>query len=146
MRGTLLIGSTALAASLLLTSVAAAGQAPATPEPLIPAGATALEGVPEVRVDATPERVERHQLEGAEAAAERLKVAIVDGQYFWTSRGNRPMTLSATGDFTYLSSSSEPGRYVRLRRVNDRIFYVEHVDMDPRSVTYWGELRIVLGK
>jgi hypothetical protein len=145
MRGTL-IGSIGLVAAVILTSSAAAGQAPASPEPLIPAGATALEGVPEVRVDATPEQVERHQLEGAEAAAQRLKVAIIDGQYFWTSRGNRPMTLSAAGEYTYLSSSGEPGRYVRLRRVNDRIFYVEHVDMDPRSVTYWGELRIVLGK
>jgi hypothetical protein len=43
-------------------------------------------------------------------------------------------------------TSAEPGRYVRFKRINDRIAYVEHVDTAFGSVTYWGELRIVLDR
>jgi hypothetical protein len=78
-------------------------------------------------------------------AEHRLTIKAENGRYFWASRGNLPLTLSSSGEFTYLASS-EPGKYVRFRRVNDRITYVEHVDMAHGSVTYWGELRIVLGR
>jgi hypothetical protein len=35
---------------------------------------------------------------------------------------------------------------VKIRRLTDRLLYVEHLDMPFLSVTYWGELRIVLKK
>jgi hypothetical protein len=131
---------------LALIPLRAAGQAPSSAEkPLVPANATALEGVPSVRLDATEEGAKRRRLQGAEASEHRLRVAIVNGQYYWASRENRPLTLTTSGEFTYLSST-DPGHYVRFRRINDRISYVEHVDMPQGSVTYWGELRIVLGK
>ena len=53
--------------------------------------------------------------------------------------------MTSSGEFTYLSSN-EPSRYVRVRRLNDRLTYIEHVDTALGSVTYWGELRIVIGK
>ncbi len=74
-----------------------------------------------------------------------IRITIADGLYYWTSHDNRLLTLSASGDFTYLSST-EPGRYIRFRKVNDKISYIEHVDGNVGSVTYWGELRIVVGK
>lgn len=89
----------------------------------IPSTATALEGVPAVRIDSAEQRTTRRVLGKAEADENRLKVNI---------------------EFTYLSS--DPGRYIRLRKLNDRISYVEHIDMSSQSVTYWGELRIVVGK
>lgn len=110
----------------------------------IPATATTLEGVPTVRIDSTEGGTTRRVLSAAEGAKDRLKVTIADGQFYWTSRGNGPLTLSSTGEFTYLSSG--PGRYIRLTRLNDKISYVEHVDMASGSVTWWGELRIIVGK
>jgi hypothetical protein len=80
----------------------------------------------------------------AEAAKNRLKVSVVDGQYRWSSRDNRPLQLLSSGEFTYLSS--EPGSYIRLTRFNDRIAYVEHVDSRIGIITYWGELEIVVRK
>lgn len=135
----------AVVAGLALVTPGAAGQAPSSAEPVVPANATALEGVPSVRLDATEEGAKRRRLRGAEASEHRLRVAIVNGQYYWASRENRPLTLTTSGEFTYLSST-DPGHYVRFRRINDRLSYVEHVDMPQGSVTYWGELRIVLGK
>jgi hypothetical protein len=98
-----------------------------------------------VRVDASKEGASRRTLNSAEATKQSLKIRIVNGRYFWASREDRPLTLSSAGEFTYLTSS-EPGQYVRLRRINDRIDYVEHVDMASGSVTYWGELRVVLNR
>jgi hypothetical protein len=135
---------TAAAVVIVLTGSVVARQ-PAQREIGVPANAVALQGTPLVRIDTDEGQVTRHQLTGAEIGESRLTINVDHGRYFWTSRGNTPLTLSSSGEFTYLSSS-EPGRYVRFRRLNDRITYVEHVDMPQGSVTYWGELRIVLAK
>jgi len=117
------------------------------PQPLrveIPAGATSLEGIPTVRIDSAEGATTRHVLNAAEAAKARLTVKVVDGQFYWTTRDSRLLRLNSSGDFTYLSS--EPGQYIRLTRLNDKISYVEHVDLMSGSVTWFGELRIVVGK
>ncbi len=111
----------------------------------IPEKATLLEGFPTVRVDATQEAATRRPLRADEAAKNQLRIRIVDGRYYWASADDQPLTVSTDGGYTYLTSTV-PGRYVRLRRVNDRLTYVEHVDMPAGSVTFWGELRVALGK
>ncbi|MGE3403896.1 MAG: hypothetical protein AB7K63_14980 [Vicinamibacterales bacterium] len=130
---------------VLSLSISASAQDAGTGAGRIPADATALEGLPAVRVETTSEKTTRRQLEGAEAAGHRLRVRIDKDGFYWSSRDNRRLAVTAAGAFTYLSSS-EPGTYVRIQRLNDRFTYVEHVDTDLGSVTYWGELRIVLGK
>ena len=106
----------------------------------IPSTATVLEGMPTVRIDSAEGTTTRRLLDQTEAAKSRLKVSVIDGQYYWTSRENRLLRLNTSGAFTYLSS--EPGRYIRFTRVDNRIAYVEHVDVALGSVTWWGELRI----
>lgn len=129
---------------LLLLPACSAGAQDARPI-VFPPNATALEGLPTVRVETTPEATTRRQLDSAEAAASRLSVQIKDGSFYWSSRDDRRLTLTASGEFTYLSST-EPGRYVRIRRLNDRLTYVEHLDTTFGTVTYWGELRVVVGR
>jgi hypothetical protein len=97
-----------------------------------------------VRIEAAQSGTTRHVLNAAESVKSRLLVKFIDGQYYWTSRDNRRLRLDASGPFTYLSS--EPGSYVKLTRINDKLAYVEHVDMPTGSVTWWGELQIVVGK
>lgn len=130
---------------VLALSVPALAQDPGAGTAGIPANATALEGLPAVRVETTSEKATRRQLDGSEAAGHRLRVRIDKNGFYWSSRDNRRLSVTAAGAFTYLSSS-EPGNYVRIQRLKDRFTYVEHVDTDLGSVTYWGELRIVLGK
>lgn len=121
------------------------GQETAQPQKVeIPADATTLEGIPTVRIDSAEGGTTRRILSAAEADRARLTVKVVDGRFYWTSRGHRPLELSSTSEFTYLSS--EPGHYIRLTRLNDRISYVEHVDLRLGSVTWWGALRIVAGQ
>lgn len=110
----------------------------------IPATATTLEGIPTVRIDSAEGGTTRHVLSASEAAKSRLTVGLVDGLYYWTSRGNRPLERSSSGELTYLSS--DPGHYIRFTRLNDKISYAEHVDLVSGSVTWWGELRILAGK
>jgi hypothetical protein len=111
----------------------------------IPPHATALEGIPQVRIDVTQDAVTRRQLDTSEAAKERLTIKIVDGRLYRVGGDNQPLVVTSLQEFTYLSSS-EPGNYVRLRRLGNRITYVEHMDMPFGSVTYSGYLRIELGK
>jgi hypothetical protein len=135
-----------VAACFVLLAAIGAGQSPpsSTP-PTIPKNATALEGQPTIRIDVSREGATRRQLDRAEAATQPLKISIVNGRYYWASRDNQPLTVTTSGAFTYLSSR-EPGHYVRFTKIDDRLEYVEHVDRDFRSVTFWGELRIVLQK
>jgi hypothetical protein len=110
----------------------------------IPIGATALEGTPRVRIDAAEGSATRRVLGEAEAAKDRLRVRVAEGRYYWASRGNLLLRWDSSGAFSYLSS--EPGTYIRLTRLNDTISYVEHVESSAGSVTWWGELRVILGK
>ena len=130
-------------AALLVPTIVGQTQATRASVP-IPPNAVALEGLPTVRVDSAQSNTTRRVLNEAESVKGRLVVKIVDGQYYWTSRDNRLLRLDVSGPFTYLSS--EPGSYVKLTRVNDKVTYVEHVDMPMGSVTWWGELRIVVDK
>ncbi|OFW07653.1 MAG: hypothetical protein A3I61_17875 [Acidobacteria bacterium RIFCSPLOWO2_02_FULL_68_18] len=131
--------------ALSATRSAGQGQDPAVPQKVeIPPTATVLEGIPTVRIDSTEADTTRRVLSVADAAKDRLTVTVVDGRFYWRSRGDRPLRLSSTGAFTYLSS--EPGTYIKITRVNNRISYVEHVDLGFESVTWWGEMRIVVGR
>lgn len=133
------------AASDVIVAQGAAQNPQSQPIVQLPKDAIGLEGVPTVRIDATEQRVTRRALRSTEGAHDRLRITIQDGRYFWASRGNVPLTMMTSGDYTYLSSA-EPGKYVRFHRINDRLMYVEHVDMPIGSVTYWGELRVLLGQ
>ena len=135
-------GAAVLALWLLLACSAGAQEA----RPIVfPPNATALEGLPTVRVETTPEATTRRQLDSKESAANHLRIQIKNGSFYWSSRDDRSLTPTPAGEFMYLSST-EPGRYVRIRRLNDRLTYVEHLDTTLGSVTYWGELRIVVGR
>lgn len=138
-------GGFAIGALCLAASIARAQQS-AEPQPVeIPATATVLEGIPTVRVDtAEGGLAARRVLSEAEADESRLTVGLIDDRYYWTSRENRPLQKVAIGVYTYLSS--DPGHYIRFTRLNDRIAYEEHVDSVSGSTTWWGELRIVVGK
>ena len=131
--------------ALLMLSVGVAGQSGSGAPASIPDGATALEGSPTVRVETTVDETKRHALTIKEANQHGLSISVIDGRYFWTSHHNEELTARPSGEFLYLTTAS-PGQYVRLRRINDRLTYVEHVDIGAGSVTYFGELRIVLGK
>ncbi len=111
----------------------------------IPPDAVSLEGRPEVRVDTDSDGTSRRVLDAREADTSAVKIRIEEGRLFWGDT-RRPVTVTAAGDYTYLSSAAEPGRYVRVQRIDDRFAYIEHVDKGPHSVTFWGELRIVLGR
>jgi hypothetical protein len=134
----------AITACLLAWSAAGSGQTPPA-TPVIPDNAAVLEGQPTVRVDASRAGAKALDLDAAEASKNRLKVRISEGRYYWSSRGDEPLTVSSSGAFTYLSSN-EPGKYIRLTKVGDKLEYVEHVDKDFTSVTFWGELRVVMKK
>lgn len=133
-----------LAATLLCINIAF-GQAPAPLEQIgVPRTATTLEGQPDVRVETTASTAVRRELSAREAADSRLTISIRDGRLYWGAQ-ERPLIVDSAGEFVYLSSE-QPGHYIRLRRVNDRLTYVEHVDLGARTVTYWGELRVLVGR
>jgi hypothetical protein len=139
------IGSIVVAVACLSWAVPrSVAQEPARPQGVeIPKTAT-LEGIPSVRIESTEQGSKRRVLGKAEASENRLSIQVKNGQFYWASRENRPLEVDSSGGFTYLSS--KPGSYIKFTKVNDKISYVEHVDQGLNSVTYWGELRIVIGK
>ena len=65
----------------------------------------------------------RHETTGARSEARRRGSAqdrIIDGRYFWASREKQPLTATTSGEFMYLTST-EPGKFVRFKKLNDRI-------------------------
>ena len=143
MRAALFIGALILLVPGSSRTVVAQNGAPPV---VIPPNATELDGVPDVKVETTQSDTKRSTLDAAERTRNRLRINVgADGRLHWTSRDDVVMTMSSAGDYLYLSTA-EPGRYVRIRQLNDKLTYVEHVDNGSGSVTFWGELRIVVGK
>jgi hypothetical protein len=143
---TRIVKRTGVAAAVLVALALAANAAfsqAASPQGAvnIPVNAIALEGIPQIRIDLTQHGATRHELDPSQAAKERLSIKIVNGRLYRAGTDTHPLVVTSSPEFTYLSST-DPGRYVRLRRLDDRITYVEHVDMPFGSVTYWGEVRI----
>jgi hypothetical protein len=103
-RTTQAIGIVAALAILSWASSSRAQTIGATP--VIPDSATALEGLPAARLDVTREGARRQRLDRDQAANQALQIKIVDGRYYWTSRENRPLTLTTSGEFTYQASTS----------------------------------------
>ena len=115
------IGTIGVAACLTL-GAALAGQAQTSgTKPVIPETAGTLEGVPTVRVDTTKEGARRRQLTGEEAAQSALKIKVVDGKYYWESRGNRPLTVTSSGEYTYLATEPGAVRPASEARRQDRV-------------------------
>jgi hypothetical protein len=130
---------------LAVTMSSITGAQSAAQPPILPPDAVGLEGRPAVRVETTPEGTTRRTLGEREAGEARLSIRMKNGRYYWEDEPTRPLLMREAGEFTYLSGP-EPGRYVRFTRINDRLQYVEHIDHELGSVTYWGELRVVLGR
>jgi hypothetical protein len=133
---------TALTASAALVTLVLSGPA-AAQQVELPEGIIGLEGLPTLRIDSTEEGTVRRALDSAEAAEHRLQVHVRDGAFYWTSRDGDRLRLDRSGEFTYLMA--DPGRYIKVTRLDDRLTYVEHLETKPfGSITWWGELRIVL--
>ncbi len=129
---------------LLLPAATPAQSPPRQSEAPIPPTATALAGVPRVKIENSEEGTTRTLLDPAQAAANRLAVRVSQNRLYWSSRDDRSLSLTSSNGAFYLSPT-DPGSYIRFWRVNDRLTYMEHIDLGPRSVTYWGELKVVLG-
>ena len=110
----------------------------------LPPQTKSLEGQPRVAVETSPTAATRRVLAAGDALAERLVIRVERNRYFWGS-DPRPLTVQKAGEFIYLSSA-EPGKYIRLQKINDKLSYVAHLDQGARSITYWGELRVVIGR
>jgi hypothetical protein len=134
----------ALACVTLIVQSSVAQDAPRSQRVDIPAGATSLEGVPTVRIDSSEQQTTRRVLNPEEAATARLTINVIGGQLYWATRDNRLLRVNSSGEFTYLTS--DPGQYIRLTLLDDRISYAEHVDLTSGSVTWFGELRIIVDK
>jgi|SRR5688500_634195 hypothetical protein len=114
---------------------------------LAAAAASALEaqdegftGTPLVRVDADGNETKRTEL--SEAAGEKYACRIVrkGRKYVWANRGDRELTRTVSGDWTYYVSPEGSGYVKVLTAVAGQPFdYLEHVTAEFRTVTYWGK-------
>ena len=128
---------------LSMTVVSTWGQQ--LPEPIeIPAAATALEGVSTSLVSSDENGTKKRVLNRGEATKNRLLVTIVNGKFYWASRGNRHLEMHQSGAFTYLYEG--PGAYIKFARVGNKIVYLEHANLLLSTLTYWGEMKIITGR
>jgi len=114
-------------------------------EPIeIPAAATALEGLPTSLVSSDENGTEKRVLNTGEATKNRLLVTVVNGNFYWASRGNRQLQMHQSGAFTYLCEG--PGAYIKFTRIGSKFVYMEHANILLSTLTYWGEMKIITGR
>jgi len=138
-RGARLLSMLVLSMTVVLT------RAQQLPEPVeIPAAATALEGLPTSLVSSDENGTEKRVLNTGEATKNRVLVTVLNGKFYWASRGNRQLEMHQSGAFTYLYEG--PGAYIKFARVGNKIVYLEHANIFLSTLTYWGEMKIITGR
>ncbi|MEK7405958.1 MAG: hypothetical protein AAB225_12690 [Acidobacteriota bacterium] len=110
----------------------------------IPPAATALEGLPASVASSDEKGTEKKLLNAREAMKNRLLVTIVNGKFYWASRGNRQLQLHESGAFTYLYQG--PGAYIKFTKIGNKFVYMEHANILLSTLTYWGEMKIITGR
>lgn len=108
-----------------------------------------IDAIPRSRVDATPENANREVFSASKRQESRLIITKVDGQYYWATRENTPMTYTTSGIF-HLFIDPKGGGYVEVadthslpsafREKGARFQYKEHVRSGMwGAFTYFGE-------
>jgi hypothetical protein len=111
-----------------------------------------FEGIPVKKILTSYETVETSKIESKEAKElNKTVISKIGDQYYWTSRNNKPLVKEQSG--TYISYVSIDGSgYVRCyipamyelieklppEKKAKEISYVEHVTLQFKSVTYYG--------
>jgi hypothetical protein len=130
---------------VLVLLTLASGQTAPRPERVEIPKMGILQGVPTIRIDSAEDRTTRQVLDPAEASQNPLKVRVRDGRFYWASHDNRPLQAYSSGAYTFLTSD-EPGSYIRLTMLDNKISYLEHIDLKERGcVTWWGEIKVFVG-
>ena len=97
-------------------------------------------GTPLVRIDSDGNETKRTELN--EAAGEKYACRVVrkGRRFVWASRGDRELTRTVQGDWTYYVSPEGSGYVKLLTGVDGQPFdYLEHVTSEFKTVTYWGK-------
>ena len=107
-----------------------------------------LNGVPTSKVESSSAETKREVLAQGKQLEARVLITKEGGNYFWASRGNRPLVYRASG---VVHVFVEPGGagYIEVidqnslpeamrSRDRSRILYKEHIRSMLTSITYWG--------
>lgn len=102
---------------------------------------------PTSRVVSTSTETSRELLTANQTNENRLQITKIGTNYFWTTRNNRPLTHSTSGDFHIFTDRNgagyikifEPTLYPKsLTGSKQGYQYLEHVHTLLGTVTYWG--------
>lgn len=95
-------------------------------------------GVPSIRVTSTMEDDEREDMTGSAADDNFIQVDERDGQYYWTSRDDRPLELTRSGVYWCFVNVAS-GSYLKVEVFDGKMRYMEHVHRFLGTITYFGE-------
>jgi hypothetical protein len=96
-----------------------------------------VNGIPIKKDMSDVEGTQQVNLTKDEGLAYRLVITKRGSKYYWTTRENRELIFSKSGDFY---SFVEPGcgGYIRLSNAGGKWLYMEHVITGFKNITYWG--------
>ena len=96
-----------------------------------------VNGIPIKKDMSDVEGTQQVDLTKDEGLAYRLVITKKGSEYYWTTRENRELIFSKSGDF-YSFVDPACGGYIRLAKAEGKWFYMEHVITAFKNITYWG--------
>ncbi|GEM_PF-2537060 len=83
------------------------------------------------------EGTEQVSLEGKDRVEYRLIITKQGRKFFWESRENHELLISRSGEFYNFVDPKGAG-YIRIAKVEGKLFYMEHLTIGFKNITYWG--------
>jgi hypothetical protein len=107
-----------------------------------------LNGLPSSKVESSSAETKREVLPQSKQLESRVLITKEGGNYFWASRGNRPLVYRSSGVVHVFVEAGGAG-YIEVidqnalpepMRAKDapRILYKEHIRSMLTTITYWG--------
>ena len=96
-----------------------------------------INGLPTKKVMSDIEGTELVNLTEDESNSYRLLITKRGNKYVWTSREDRELIFSHSGEFYNFVEPNGAG-YIRMAKAENKIFYVEHLTLGFKNITYWG--------
>ena len=104
----------------------------------IPDNTLSIVGIPSSRVDSSAGQTSRVELNKSERDEYKLRISLIDGKYYWTSRDNVELAYIHTYGVCGMFIPTNGHGYIKMCNSPDGVSYIEIVSMLDSSISYFG--------
>jgi len=99
---------------------------------------TTIIGTPKAKVETHADSTKRSKLNAQQGVEYHMEIVRQGGEFIWISREGKTLTHSISGAYDNFVNPEGAG-YVKVMMLQGECEYMEHVNLQLSTITYYGE-------